>query len=80
MRAEVDQELRKIDDLYQERCSDYAQMVSEECEGEVTKASAGKQPDRLIRTVGAGVHPVLLELLHRGNTGYIVITRRFFRQ
>lgn len=42
MRTELDQELRKIHDLYQERCRDYAQMVSDECEGEVSKAVSGE--------------------------------------
>lgn len=42
MRETVDKELRKINDLYQERCRDYAQMVSDECEGEVSKSSAGE--------------------------------------
>lgn len=42
MKAEVDQELSKINDLYHERSRDYAQMVSDECEGEVSKAVAGK--------------------------------------
>lgn len=45
MRETVDKELRKISDLYQDRCQDYAQMVSDECEGEVSKASAGKVPN-----------------------------------
>lgn len=44
MRAEVDRELGKINDLYHERCRDYAQMVTEECEDEVSKTSAGKEP------------------------------------
>lgn len=42
MRAEVDQQLHSINNLYQEHCKDYAQMVSDECEGEISKASAGK--------------------------------------
>lgn len=44
MRAEVDRELGKINDLYHERCRDYAQMVTDECEDEVSKNSAGKNP------------------------------------
>lgn len=44
MRAEVDQELRKIGDLYQERCRDYATMVSDDCEASISKAVAGKKP------------------------------------
>lgn len=45
MRETVDKELQKINDLYQERCRDYAQMVSDECESEVSKSSAGEAPD-----------------------------------
>lgn len=44
MRETVDRELRKISDLYQDRCRDYAQMVSDECEGEVSKAATGEVP------------------------------------
>lgn len=43
MRAEVDQEMRKISDLYEERCRDYATMVSDECDGEDSKAATGKR-------------------------------------
>lgn len=43
MRTEVDQELLKINDLYDKRCRDYAQMVSDECEEEVSKATAGER-------------------------------------
>lgn len=44
MRTEVDLELLKINDLYDKRCRDYAQMVSDECEEEVSKATAGERP------------------------------------
>lgn len=52
MRETVDKELRKINDLYQERCRDYAQMVSDECEGEISKASAGEAPDEFTCSSG----------------------------
>lgn len=55
MRAEVDRELGKINDLYHERCRDYAQMVTDECEDEVSKNSAGKDP-----AVASGVALVCL--------------------
>lgn len=42
MRMELDQELRKVDGLYEERCRDYAQMVSDDCEAEVSKAVSGE--------------------------------------
>ncbi|CAB1114152.1 unnamed protein product [Ectocarpus sp. CCAP 1310/34] len=45
MRAEVDQEMRKISDLYQERCRDYARMVSDECDGEDSKAVTDLRKD-----------------------------------
>ena len=44
MRAEVDHELLKINDLHEKRCRDYAQMVSDECEEEISKATAGERP------------------------------------
>lgn len=47
MRAEVDQELQKINDLYDKRCRDYAHMVSEECDSEESKAVAGERPGRI---------------------------------
>lgn len=43
MRTELDAELRKVSDLYQERCRDYALMVSDECEGEISKQVSGKE-------------------------------------
>lgn len=42
MRAEVDKEMGKIHELYEERCRDYGQMVSDGCEGEVSKKVAGE--------------------------------------
>ncbi|CAM9308136.1 unnamed protein product [Ectocarpus fasciculatus] len=45
MRAEVEQEMRKISDLYQERCRDYATMVSDECDDEDSKAAADLRKD-----------------------------------
>ncbi|CAM9176054.1 unnamed protein product [Ectocarpus sp. 6 AP-2014] len=45
MRAEVDQEMQKISDLYQERCRDYATMVSDECDGEDSKAATDLRKD-----------------------------------
>ncbi|CAM9152087.1 unnamed protein product [Hapterophycus canaliculatus] len=45
MRSEVDQELRKIGNLYQEHCRDYAQMVSDECEESISKAAAELRKD-----------------------------------
>lgn len=42
MRAEIEVELQKVDDLYERRCRDYAQMVSDEVEEETTKAVTGK--------------------------------------
>ncbi|CAN0259132.1 unnamed protein product, partial [Ectocarpus sp. 13 AM-2016] len=45
MRAEVDQEMRKISDLYQERCRDYATMVSDECDCEDSKAANDLRKD-----------------------------------
>lgn len=43
MRAEMDTEKQKLSELYQERCRDYAQMVCDEREDEVTKKVAGKR-------------------------------------
>ncbi|CAM9795518.1 unnamed protein product [Scytosiphon promiscuus] len=45
MRSAVDQELRKIGDLYQERCRDYASMVSDECEASISKAASDLRKD-----------------------------------
>lgn len=55
MRETVDKELQKINDLYQERCRDYAQMVSDECEGEISKSSAGETPDDFLCTVAVDI-------------------------
>lgn len=42
MRAEVDKEMGKVQELYEERCRDYGQMVSDECEGAVSKKVDGE--------------------------------------
>lgn len=41
LKSEVDGEVRKLNDLYAERCQDYAQMVSDECEADVSKRVKG---------------------------------------
>eukprot|EP00752_Nemacystus_decipiens_P001485 g1459.t1 len=53
MRREVDLELSKISDLYQERCRDYAMMVADECEDEVNKDVAELRQDwaRQMKTI-----------------------------
>lgn len=62
MRAEVDLELGKVNDLYNERCRDFAQMVSDECEGEISKTVAGmrKQGSHDGNLQGALLHTRLL--------------------